>query len=481
MRLDERRAAGAACRSDAVAPDARGVPGVLLVCAGRRSSADLEGLWDELAGAARAWAAGRATVVGAAVAGAPPASPALPTEVPVVRACAGVPDDVERAVGELAAAGAACLVVAGAFLSAGEVWGSVVDRARAAARRQGLGAVVAARPPLSGAEGVRDLARVLAEALPQEEGRAVALVCHGTRDAGCDLGPLALAGALAELGRHDVLLGTLADGGSVVRVLGALRERGLDRVLLVPLVMAMGTHARRDVLGTGPLSWRSRLAAAGVHVEAPPAWSGVAALPGARRLLADGLVAALGACAVRREGTCAAGPGLDADPVTRAVASTLASGPDASRFPLFVSLAGANCLVVGCGAVGSRRARALLGAGARVTVVDPSPAVRPPDGCEVVPRAYVAGDEAGRRLVVAAASDRDANRRVGEACRAAGIPVSVADARGECTFAFPAIAEASGLVAGVASRDDDHALVARAAREVRRVLAQAGEGASSGA
>ena len=141
----------------------------------------------------------------------------------------------------------------------------------------------------------------------------------------------------------------------------------------------------------------------------------------------------------------------------------------APRFPLFVDLAGADCLVVGAGAVGSRRAAVLARYGARVTVIDPA-AQTCEGAAEVLPRPYKPGDERGRALVVAATNDRAANRLIGETCRAAGVPVSVADAPEECTFFFPAVCATERLSAGVVSTGAEHALTARAAAAMRETL-----------
>ena len=72
--------------------------------------------------------------------------------------------------------------------------------------------------------------------------------------------------------------------------------------------------------------------------------------------------------------------------------------------------------------------------------------------------------------MIAASSDRDANRTAGERARSLGIPVSVADAKGESTFFFPAVIEGGGIVAGLISEGQDHRLAARRAAEIREML-----------
>ena len=137
------------------------------------------------------------------------------------------------------------------------------------------------------------------------------------------------------------------------------------------------------------------------------------------------------------------------------------------RFPLFVDLTGRSAVVVGGGAVACRRAGLLRDFGARVTVIAPE-LKQPLEGVAWQARPYAPGDLAGAFLAVAATDDRAVNRSVGEEARALGVPVSVADAPGECTFFFPAVCLGEGVVAGVVSRGDDHNKTARAARAVRR-------------
>ena len=142
----------------------------------------------------------------------------------------------------------------------------------------------------------------------------------------------------------------------------------------------------------------------------------------------------------------------------------------APRFPLFVDLRGRKAVVVGGGPIALRRVKGLVECGAAVTVISPALA-RPVEGITHLPRPYRPGDLEGAFLAVAATDDRAVNRQVGEEARAAGIPVSVADCREECTFFFPAVCEGGGVTAGLISRHGtDHHRAARAAKAVRQAL-----------
>jgi uroporphyrin-III C-methyltransferase/precorrin-2 dehydrogenase/sirohydrochlorin ferrochelatase len=100
-------------------------------------------------------------------------------------------------------------------------------------------------------------------------------------------------------------------------------------------------------------------------------------------------------------------------------------------FPLFLKLAGRDVLVVGGGPVGTSKARALVEAGARVTVVAPalSPELRALAGAGtlvVAERAFDVRDLEGAWLVVAAATP-DVNRAVATAAEARRVFVLAVD------------------------------------------------------
>jgi siroheme synthase-like protein len=96
-------------------------------------------------------------------------------------------------------------------------------------------------------------------------------------------------------------------------------------------------------------------------------------------------------------------------------------------------------LVVGAGKIALRKTRALLEAGARVTVVAPewetdfeALPVR------VVPRRFRASDLTGCVLVFAATDDRLTNHRIGIAAKGKGVFANIADSAEECHFIVPA-------------------------------------------
>ena len=96
-------------------------------------------------------------------------------------------------------------------------------------------------PPLLACE--KDFAAVAAAldaALPSRPGRTVALAGH--RGSECAAAFDRLEAALAARGRADALV------GSPERLVARLYERPAPAVLLAPLLMSLGHHARHDVL-----------------------------------------------------------------------------------------------------------------------------------------------------------------------------------------------------------------------------------------
>lgn len=115
--------------------------------------------------------------------------------------------------------------------------------------------------------------------------------------------------------------------------------------------------------------------------------------------------------------------------------------PTAEQYPVFLTVAGRRCLVVGGGAVALRRAEGLVGAGAHVRVVAPRvlERLRRLEAVTVEERAYRRGEAAGHWLVVAATDDRAVNQAVSDDGEAAGVWVNRVDDAAAGSFSVPAV------------------------------------------
>jgi len=124
--------------------------------------------------------------------------------------------------------------------------------------------------------------------------------------------------------------------------------------------------------------------------------------------------------------------------------------------PVFHDVLGASVLVVGAGAVGTRKIEALLAGGARVTVVakEFSPVVeeRAMRGDLTTLRGPFHPDQMREtELVFVATPDRALNRRVSAEARRRRLPVNVADSPEECTFLLPAVVRGDEFTVAVST------------------------------
>jgi siroheme synthase-like protein len=146
-------------------------------------------------------------------------------------------------------------------------------------------------------------------------------------------------------------------------------------------------------------------------------------------------------------------------------------------FPLFIDLSGKKVLIIGGGNVAERRVKALASFGADVTVISPIITeyiehASTSNLIHLLRRRYEDGDIAAVNpfLVIAATNDRQVNHNIMTKTKKLNIHVSVADCRDDSTFYFPAIAENEDYIAGLISKNGDHAGLKQTAQKVREVI-----------
>jgi uroporphyrin-III C-methyltransferase/precorrin-2 dehydrogenase/sirohydrochlorin ferrochelatase len=125
-------------------------------------------------------------------------------------------------------------------------------------------------------------------------------------------------------------------------------------------------------------------------------------------------------------------------------------------FPIFLDLRGANCLVVGGGTVAGHKAKQLLAAGARVTVVAPELHLELSQFTERgkivhIARAFEPGMLDDCELVIAATDSPEVNRQVSSEARRRRMPVNVVDEPALCKFIVPAIVDRSPVVIAIST------------------------------
>ena len=124
--------------------------------------------------------------------------------------------------------------------------------------------------------------------------------------------------------------------------------------------------------------------------------------------------------------------------------------------PVCLNLIDAPVVLVGGGAVGTRKARLLLSAGAKLTVVSPTLSEELEsllaEHAGVWKKAtYHETDLLGMTLVVAATPDHATNEQIFRDASARSLPVNIVDSPELCTFIFPAIIDRDPLLIAISS------------------------------
>jgi len=128
-----------------------------------------------------------------------------------------------------------------------------------------------------------------------------------------------------------------------------------------------------------------------------------------------------------------------------------------TAYPItLTNLRGALVVVVGGGAVGERKLRGLLGAGAAVRLISPAatPDLRALANSGAITwhaRPYQPGDVSGARLVFAATDQRAVNAQVADDAAVLGLLCNVADDPRAGDFHLPAVYREPGLLVAVST------------------------------
>ena len=171
---------------------------------------------------------------------------------------------VTEALDHLAREGAEQVAVQPRFLVSGREFRSLeaqVETARPRFPKLALG-----RPLLDSPEDACALGKILSDRYQPEPGRAVVLLGHGGgEDVQQTYGQL--EAALQDLGREDMLVGTLLGEPGLPQVMERLEAGGFRQVRLTPLLVAAGNHALRNMAGEEADSWQSALTRGGFQVR----------------------------------------------------------------------------------------------------------------------------------------------------------------------------------------------------------------------
>ncbi len=140
-------------------------------------------------------------------------------------------------------------------------------------------------------------------------------------------------------------------------------------------------------------------------------------------------------------------------------------------YPVNLDIKGRKCLVVGGGAVGTRKVKTLLECGAMVTVVSPVISeslsrLLKDNEISVKKREYKSSDIDGLFLVIGASDDQDLNRRIHADADQKNMLCNIADRPEICNFILPSIVKQGDLVIGISTSGKSPA----AAKYIRKEL-----------
>jgi precorrin-2 dehydrogenase/sirohydrochlorin ferrochelatase len=140
-------------------------------------------------------------------------------------------------------------------------------------------------------------------------------------------------------------------------------------------------------------------------------------------------------------------------------------------YPIYLDVRDRPCLVVGGGAVGTRKTRTLLRAGARVVVVSPEAtpeldALAREDQIRLHRRPYADQDLADVFLVFGTTNDRRLNHKISADARQRGILCNIADQPDQGQFVLPSVVARGDLLISISTSGKSPAL----ARRIRRQL-----------
>ena len=131
----------------------------------------------------------------------------------------------------------------------------------------GFEKILVARPLLSSAKDMETVARTLIDNIPgRKPADAVVFMGHGTGHHPADAIYLAMNQVFQEIDAK-AFLATVEGRPTIEDVLPKLKHLKIKKVYLVPMMSVAGDHAKNDMAGNEPDSWKSTLTREGFQCE----------------------------------------------------------------------------------------------------------------------------------------------------------------------------------------------------------------------
>ena len=142
-------------------------------------------------------------------------------------------------------------------------------------------------------------------------------------------------------------------------------------------------------------------------------------------------------------------------------------------YPINLDIRNRNCLVVGGGAVATRKVNTLITCGARVTVVSPETTdtlnrLADTGAITLIRRPYASSDLNGMFLVIGATDDSDLNRQIFEQAEKAGRLCNIADQPDLCNFILPSIVHRGDLILAISTSGQSPAFAKKLRQELEK-------------
>jgi len=146
-------------------------------------------------------------------------------------------------------------------------------------------------------------------------------------------------------------------------------------------------------------------------------------------------------------------------------------------FPVTLQLRGRLCTVLGQGTLAAEKARGLLRAGARVTVIGAAPcaeleALEAEPGLTLLRRHYLPGDLAGSFLAIDASGVEEINARSFAEAEERGVLINVVDQPERCHFHAPALIRRGPLSVAISTDGQSPFLAGAVRARLERILGE---------
>ncbi len=140
-------------------------------------------------------------------------------------------------------------------------------------------------------------------------------------------------------------------------------------------------------------------------------------------------------------------------------------------YPIHLDIQNRNCLVVGGGSVGTRKAETLLNCGAKVTVIslqtsNKLQALAQAGAITLEKRRYRSSDIEGMFLVIGATDDDKLNQQISDDAEKRNTLCNIADRPAACNFILPSIVHRGDLVITISTSGKSPAL----SKHLRKIL-----------